>query len=136
MVFNLAYWMFAANYYTLSWRLHLIKQNDSPERYNSRLQILNASIIFISVLFPVLGWSCWQNDKLFAVFTTMGILTLFISSCFLFSGLLRMNKSVSLQNQMLDKCKVTQHLVSYIFMILITVIICIGGPISVEIDPD
>jgi len=134
MAFNLAYWMFASNYYTLSWRLQLISQNESPDLFNSRFKILNASVIFIAVLFPVLGWSCWQHNALFDVFTTMGIIPLFISSFVLFSGIRRMTKSASLQNQMVDKKKVTEHMISYIFMILISLIQCIGDSIIFLLD--
>ena len=41
-----------------------------------------------------------------------------------------MKNSVSLQDQMLDKKKVTEHMISYIFMILISLIECIGGSIT------
>ena len=41
-----------------------------------------------------------------------------------------MKNSVSLQDQMLDKKKVTEHMISYIFMILISLIECNGGSIT------
>jgi hypothetical protein len=58
--FNLAHWLFAFNYWALSWRIELIKNQISPDIYNSRLNTLNIAVSMINVLMPAIDWIYWN----------------------------------------------------------------------------
>ena len=60
--FNLAHWLFAFNYWALSWRVELIKNRMSPDIYNCSLNAVNIVVSLITVLIPAVDWVLYDCD--------------------------------------------------------------------------
>ena len=95
--FNLAHWLFAYNYWALSWRVELIKNRMSPDIYNCRLNTINIVVSLITVLIPAIDWVLFSYPKLNRTYLIVGLLGnvwLAISCIFLVWGFQRLIKTV------------------------------------------
>ena len=61
--FNLAHWLFAFNYWALSWRVELTKNRMPPDTYNCRLNTINIVMSLINVMIPAIDWVLFNYDK-------------------------------------------------------------------------
>jgi dimeric dUTPase (all-alpha-NTP-PPase superfamily) len=72
--FDLAHWLFAFNYWALSWRIELIKNHKSPDTYNCRLNTINITMSLITVLIPATDWVL-NSYNLFRDYLFVGLTT-------------------------------------------------------------
>jgi len=93
-VFLLADWLFIFNYWALSVRVELIKNNLSEDLYNKDLQAVNIVMSVIIVLVPsicgAISFYSRKISKIMLLFSEILILT--FSIVILFKGLLKMAK--------------------------------------------
>jgi hypothetical protein len=125
VTFGLALWLFVYNYYSLSWRIHLIVEKKSSDLYNTRLKVLNFVMCTYTVGVPLMGWVFDKYKAIFIGFTTVGSFSLIISSAFLYNGLLRLNSATkSQQSYIVNKTAILWLFISSLLLILSTLGMC------------
>lgn len=95
--FNLAHWFFAFNYWTMSLRLELIKNEKSPDIYNCRLNTVNIVVSLITVLIPAIDWVLANYPEFYKAYFIMAVSSnwcLAFSCAILVWGFLRLIKTV------------------------------------------
>jgi hypothetical protein len=124
--FNLAHWLFAYNYWALSWRVELIKRQMNPDTYNCRLNAANIVVSLISVLIPAIDWVLYNHPELYKAFVIVAISEngcLAVSCAILVWGFQKLIKTVqSGNNHFVNKAMISWHIAAYFFIIFFNVV--------------
>ena len=90
--FNEAHWLFAFNYWALSWRVELIQQKLPPDIYNTRLNTVNIIVSVITILIPAIDWVFVSSTKVYVILGYAENLSLVLSCIILVWGFKRLIK--------------------------------------------
>jgi len=115
--FNEAHWLFAYNYWVLSWRIDLIRKRMSPDIYYCRFTTVNILMSLIILLLPAVDWVLQANQKAFVIVAMSVNLCLALSCAFLVWGFVRMIKTVqSYNDHVVKKAMIFWYIVAYLFI--------------------
>jgi hypothetical protein len=63
VAFNLAHWIFAFSYFTLSYRLELIAKGLPVDSHNFRLNLVNVIVCLFNVAVPAMVWIFYIKEE-------------------------------------------------------------------------
>jgi len=121
VTFNLAFWIFVYNYYSLSCRIHLTINKQPSDLNRTRLLALNCIMCTYTVGFPLMIWVFWHDKILEIAFCAVASFSLIISSVFLFLGLLKLNSATKGQEDLvINKTAILWLFISSVLLDLAT----------------
>ena len=139
MAFNQAHWLFAYNYWVLSWRIELLQEEMSPDTYNKSLRIIYIVVTLITVGMPAIDWVLFNNRKMraFSLVWLAENISLAISCFILTWGFKRLIKIMSTDDVLVDKAFIFWHIIAYFFIVIANVVqafLYFKYPITYEIS--
>jgi hypothetical protein len=118
MSFNLASWIFAFCYWSLSFKVQI---SENPDEYNKRLNTVNYVVIAYTISVPLLSTvlGLFKMYKLSLTILVFSNLSLVLSLLVIVWGFYKINSILTLQKDFVaNKQAITMHIVAYVFVII------------------